>query len=147
MLKHILVLVGLLILFASGCTYKGPLQSLPPVATEEAATIVVIVEKIFPPMRPVVAVIDGKEVYAIGNNQYVIFHVTPGSHTVIGKRNDDRAITNKSIAEFSLKTGETVYLYFERKVFSTLDPHTIVSQIPEAQAKELMKNATRVGPQ
>jgi len=153
MRKLTLGLISTTCLLVFGCAtpYYGPLQNIPQVPEEKAATLVVIVEKrVQSSSVSLVPSIDGIEAYALNNNQYIVFHIAPGEHTVIakfGQHVNGAQIQDKSIARFHQKLGETMYLYLIYHTFPVMFPYVEIVQLTEEQARPLMEKATRVGPQ
>ena len=146
-----IILMTLLLALTAGCgkQYHGPL-SLPTVSPETAANLVIIVERaFFADGASFIPAIDGVEAYSLNQNQYVTILVPPGEHTVTSKFGHVHShITNKSVIKISPKNGETIYLHFiaHQNIFTDPGPYVSVTRIPEEQALQLMKEATRVGP-
>jgi hypothetical protein len=143
------ILVIFISLFMVGCAYHGPLQSLPAVSSDDAATLVVITEDSFwTKGYGLIPTIDGIQTYAMDANQYIVLRVAPGNHTVIGNSSHYGAhITDESIVTVSPQAGETIYLYFVLLQNFPAGQRTVLKQITEEEALKLMEKATRVGPQ
>ena len=144
-MKYLCILILLLCTSIVGCAYHGPLQKLPYVSTADAAELVIIADNSgLVAGQAIIPVIDGREAYSLARNQYVVFNVAPGEHTVLGKMSHaHHQITDRSVLEISAKPKERVYLHF--LVNMGIRPDITVSRISEWEAKELMEKAERVG--
>ena len=148
-MRRLLVFVVLLFNFTVACVpfHRGGIYDFPHVSGKETAGLVIITEKSFRSQgMGFIPVINGVEVCVLDQNQYAVIPVTPGEHAITGKiAARQPQTTEESSIKISQKVGETLYLFFVLQQPSFEMAYVVVTQIPEEQAHQLMKDAIRVG--